>query len=460
MKDRFGFNWDSVPGTQFWRGPHLSRRVFFRHAAAAVSGYYLLPARPMETVARAAATPIARARNCIFVLMNGGPSHVDTFDLKPGAWTPPGFEPETYEGLLFPRGIMPGLAAHLDSIALMRSVRAWAAVHQLAQIWLQIGRNPTSAMAKIAPHIGSVVSIELATATPDRILPVFVSLNTGGGPANGYLPPEHSPFFVSPNGAGLGNTVHRDGLEVFDRRYDLMLRLDAAERALAELGPAPQEMAAFNRSARKLMYNSEVDSAFRFSADERARYGPGAFANACITARNLLRSRLGARFIQITLGGWDNHSNIYGGAFNPNNQNALIRQFDTGLSALMTDLKADGLLAETLIVAMGEFGRTVGNPNAQGGRDHYLQQSVLFAGAGIQGPKAIGATDEAGRATVEPGWHRGRDIRTEDVAATIYSALGIDWTTVRRDDPLGRGFEYVPFAASQDRYGPVHELWS
>jgi hypothetical protein len=460
MKDRFGFDWDSVPGTQFWRGPHLSRRVFFRHAAAAVSGYYLLPVRPMETVAQAAATPIAKARNCIFVLMNGGPSHVDTFDLKLGAWTPSGFEPEAYGGLLFPRGIMPGLAAHLDSIAFLRSVRAWAAVHQLAQIWLQIGRNPTSATAKIAPHIGSVVSLELAPSTPNRVLPVFVSLNAGSGPANGYLPPEHSPFFVNPNGAGLANTAHRDGPEVFDRRYGLMLRLDATERTLAELGPGPQEMMAFNQAARRLMYNSEVDNVFRFSTDERARYGNSAFANACITARNLLRSRLGTRFIQITIGGWDNHSNIYGAAFNPGNQNALVRQFDNGLSALIADLKADGLLNETLIVAMGEFGRTVGNPNAQGGRDHYLQQSVLFAGAGIQGPKAIGATDEDGRFTVEPGWHRGRDIRTEDVQATIYSALGIDWTTVRRDDPLGRGFEYVPFAASQDRYGPVHELWS
>jgi uncharacterized protein (DUF1501 family) len=112
------------------------------------------------------------------------------------------------------------------------------------------------------------------------------------------------------------------------------------------------------------------------------------------------------------------------------------------------------------VVAMGEFGRTTGPLNTQSGRDHFLQQSVLFAGAGIRGPKTIGATDDLGRITTEPGWERSRDIRAEDIEATIYSALGIDWTTVRRDDPLGRGYEYVPFAASQDLYGPIHELWA
>jgi uncharacterized protein (DUF1501 family) len=111
-----------------------------------------------------------------------------------------------------------------------------------------------------------------------------------------------------------------------------------------------------------------------------------------------------------------------------------------------------------LIVALGEFGRTVGGLNAQQGRDHYVQQSALLAGARIAGGRAIGATDKEGRFTTEPGWSRERDIRTEEFEATIYSALGIDWTKILRDDPTGRGFEYVPFA-SQDLYGPIHELW-
>jgi uncharacterized protein (DUF1501 family) len=130
-----------------------------------------------------------------------------------------------------------------------------------------------------------------------------------------------------------------------------------------------------------------------------------------------------------------------------------------GLGNLLNDLGQSGLLDSTLIVMVGEFGRTVGALNSQAGRDHYFQQFVLFAGAGIHGTRAIGKTDATGSSTVDPGWSRGRDVRPEDVEATIYSAMGIDWTTIRYDDPFGRGFEYVPFA-NDDIYGPLNELWA
>ena len=149
------------------------------------------------------------------------------------------------------------------------------------------------------------------------------------------------------------------------------------------------------------------------------------------------------------------HQNIYAASGLP----ALGKTFDNGLGTLIADMKAAGTLNDTLIVAMGEFGRTVGAPNQASGRDHFLQQTVLFAGAGIQGRRSIGQSDAQGAATIDPGWSRNRDVRPEDVEATIYSALGIDWTTVRRDDPTGRGFDYVPFAAERDLYGPINELW-
>src|SRR5205823_3304411 len=158
-------------------------------------------------------------------------------------------------------------------------------------------------------------------------------------------------------------------------------------------------------------------------------------------------------FIQITFGSWDHHTNIYA----PGSQlTPMAKQFDGGLGMLLADLKSDGLLDQTLIVAQGEFGRTVGPLNSNGGRDHFLQQSALFAGAGIRGGRALGATDKIGSDTVDSGWYRDRYIRPEDIEATIYSAMGIDWTTVRYDDPLKRGFEYVPFASTQDLYGPVN----
>jgi len=456
MKDRFGFDASQQTGSFFWKRPTLGRRTFFRHIASAVGGYYLMPGRPYENVARAAATPINKAKKVIFVLMGGAPSHTDTFDLKVGDWTPASFNPTTYGDILFPQGLMPNIANQMDSVALVRSTRSWAAVHGLSQTWWQIGRNPTQALSKIAPHIGSVVAIEKRSQDTDKTLPAFVSLNTGTGPGTGYLPPENAPFYISPNGGGLPNASHPDGQPRFETRYALHQGLDAELMRSSPYGALTEEMVAFDANARSLMYNPEVAKIFTFAQDERNRYGNTSFGNACITARNLLAANKGTHFVQISIGGWDMHQNIYA----PNSLPNLARQFDNGLGTLIADLKAAGTLDETLIIAMGEFGRTVGSPNQASGRDHFLQQTVLFAGGQIRGRRAIGITDKLGSTTVDPGWSRDRDVRPEDIEATIYSALGIDWTTVRRDDPTGRGFDYVPFASEQDLYGPIHELWS
>ena len=455
MKDRFGVDPTQLAGRQFWKGPHLSRRIFFR-TAAAVGGYFLMPVRPMETIARASATPVNRAKNCIFVFMNGGPSHSDTFDLKEGAWTPSFFEPTSYGDVRFPRGLFPKLADQMSSIAMIRSIKAYAGVHGLMQTWYQIGRNPLSGLSKIAPHIGSVVSLELGPQSQNRTLPPFFSLNAGAGPGEGYLTPENAPFYFSPGGGGLGNTVHPAGTAAFERRYGALMDIDSHNRDTGgDFGGSIGQMAQFNLSARKLMYNADIDRIFNFDASERARYGTTQFGNACITARNLLRAKMGTRFIQITFGSWDHHTNIYG---TTGPLATMSKQFDNGLGQLIADLRNDGLLDETLIIAMGEFGRTIGPLNSGAGRDHLQQQAAMFAGAGIAGPRVIGSTDSLGANTADPGWSRNRDIRAEDLEATIYSALGIDWTTVRHDDPLGRGFEYVP-QSPQDLYGPIHELW-
>ena len=192
-------------------------------------------------------------------------------------------------------------------------------------------------------------------------------------------------------------------------------------------------------------------------------FGNSGFGNSCIVARNLVKANLGTRYVQINIGGWDNHTNIYG-----TNRSGQIygpaTQFDRGLANLMKDLEAapgtrgGSLLDETLIVTMGEFGRTVGALNASSGRDHFFQQFCVFAGGGIIGGRVIGQTDSVARNTVEPGWSQRRNVAAEDIAATIYSALGIDYTTKRYDDPFRRGFEYVPFA-SEGAWYPVLELF-
>ncbi len=459
MRDRFGIDWNRISGVHLLRRRHLTRRCLFRHAASALGGYMLLPSRPLETVARAASSPKGTARNCVLVNMTGGPSHTDTFDLKEGAWTPTAFDPTSYGGVRWPRGLFPKLASHLDSAVLLRSVLSWTAVHGLGQSWLQIGRNPVPSVNKFAPHIGSVVSLEFAQENAGKPLPAFLSLNSGSGPENGYLASEHGPFYVNPGGNGLGNTTHPSGGDAFLRRWELLMQLDAEERSLQTLGAGTAEMVNWNLSARRLMYNSEVDAAFRFTTEERVRYGNSGFGNACLATRNLLKGGLGPRFIQINVGSWDNHNNIYTGALNASNAASLGRQFDGGLGTLIEDLKSEGLFDSTLILALGEFGRTTGNLNTTSGRDHFLQTAVFMAGAGIRGGRAIGASDAQGRSTAEPGWSLGRDIRSEDIEATIYSALGIDWTKVRYDYPAGRGFEYVPRVNNEEFYFPIHELW-
>ncbi|MBL8178909.1 MAG: DUF1501 domain-containing protein [Bryobacterales bacterium] len=455
MKNRFGFDWTRIAGAPFWRRPELGRRMFFRNIAAAVGGYFLLPSRPMEGVAKAAPSLKNTAKQVIFIVMNGGPSQIDTFDFKDGAWVPSNFNPTTYGSVRWPQGAMPRLAENMGDIALVRSIKAWALVHNLARNWIQIGRNPTLSSSRIAPHIGSVVSMEFAKQNAGRAFPAFVNLNATSGPGSGYFPPEHSPFYVSPGGGGMNNTTHRDGQPRFQKRVELLDQMTAELRESREYGPDVDEVFAFQTAARKLMYNDDVNRIFTFDQGERNRFGNTGFGNACIAARNLLRAQAGVRFIQINQGDWDHHENIY---LNNGGHVAKMREFDNALGTLIGDLRNDGLLQETLIVAMGEFGRVPGNINAGRGRDHHVQQAALFAGAGISGGKAIGATDNSGGVTTESGWSRNREIRAEDVEATVYSALGIDYTTVRKDDPIGRGFEYVPFS-DRDLYGPIHELW-
>ena len=166
----------------------------------------------------------------------------------------------------------------------------------------------------------------------------------------------------------------------------------------------------------------------------------------------------------VSVGGWDMHSNIYDKAAGTNLYTQTA-QLDPALASLLADLKAapgrtagKTLFDETLVLVAGEFGRTVGALNGQQGRDHFAINSALFAGGGVKGGQVIGATDAAGATITDSGVSGRTELRAEDIACTVYSALGIDWTTMRHDDPLGRGFEYVPNAAA-GVYAPIDRLF-
>jgi len=446
-------------------GSGFSRRQFLKVSGTGIVASYFLPvlnARLLQSATAVNPTLHRTAKNCILIFLSGAPSHIDTWDLKEGAWTPLDFAPTSFGQMRFPQGLMPKTADQLQKMTIVRSGLSWAAVHQLAQAWAQIARNPGGATGSIAPHIGAVVALESqASRQAGEILPGFVSLNQVMA-SSGYLPARYAPFAVTPSANGLAALTHPDGAPRLGDRWNLLQLIDP-DRQTGQLGRNATDMGTFYDEAKTLVDSPDVNRLFGWSADESTRYGGTNFGNSLIIARNLVGARRGTRFVQVTFGGWDHHSNIYNK--NANSLYTQMKTFDPAYANLLYDLSVTPgseagktLLDETLVVVLGEFGRTVGALNAQGGRDHFLRMSVVFAGGGVRGGTTIGTTDDAGKDAKEFGWAANRDVRPEDVSSTIYSALGIDYTTVRHDDPLNRGFEYVPFA-KDGTYGPINELF-
>jgi hypothetical protein len=447
----------------FFNRPHWTRRSFFEVLGAGVTGSYLAQRclKAWDGSPGAGATPKGTAQNVIFILLAGAPSHTDTFDLKMvNGVTPNSFNPAAINGAQFPTGLLPKLAQNFQDqdFALVRSMRSHALVHTLGQTWTQIGRNPAAALGNIAPNIGSVVALlKDSERTPSQKFPTFLALNSGGGVGSGYLPANYAPFKVTPSAGGIANTTTSavGGQTRFNTRFKLLHSLDDNLRIDSPNGTPMSDYNDFYTQADGLMYDPTVNQAFGFAASDSARYGNTALGNACLVAQQVLKAQQGTRFIQITSNdGWDMHLNIYANNVLP----AKAAILDNAVSGLLNDLKGSGLLSNTLVVMVGEFGRTVGPLSAAGGRDHWPQQFAFFAGGGIQGGAIVGQTNATGSDTADFGWSEQRYVYPEDIEATIYSAMGIDWTQTLHNDPLGRGFELVP-TTGPFQFNPVHELW-
>ncbi|HEX7151580.1 MAG TPA: DUF1501 domain-containing protein [Thermoanaerobaculia bacterium] len=467
-------------GNRLFRGPELSRRAFARLTGTGLVASWFLPSLAAATTHKQAldVPTLSTAKNVIFITLTGAPSHVDTFDLKEGAWTPSKLQPTSYGEIRWPRGLMPKLGDHLNKIAIVRSCLAWAAVHDIAQLWAQIARNPASALGAIAPHMGSVVSLELESRRdPARdVLPTFLSFRATSGAvlrSGGYFPSSYAPFTMpQPKPEGTPLFAHQAGNERFARRWALLDKLDGAARRDAAYGKDASDADLLYRQARALTESSDVGALMKYDQTAASRYvyerDPYGYGAMFLIAYRVLAARRGTRFIHLTGLDWDHHAEIYSEDSAQFNLRSESSKLDLALSSLITDLAntpgetaGKTLLDETLIVVGGEFGRTVGALNPSKGRDHHLRHSILFAGGGVRGGRTIGKTDAMGEGLVEAGWGSDptRDTRAEDVAATIYSALGIDYTTWRTDDPLRRGFEYVPLARS-GYYKPIDALFS
>jgi hypothetical protein len=448
-----------------FRRPDWTRRNFFQLMGAGVAGsYFAKEAKGQSgTCSSQNVTPLNTATNVIFVLMAGAPSPWDTFDFKSNSATPSAIDTQTLNGITWPTGIMPNLGAMLGDIAIVRSVQAHALVHSLGQTWVQIGRNPAAALGNIAPNIGSIVAFEKAAErNASDILPTFLALNSDGGVGSGYLDATYAPFRYDPTTAGLPDTSNSYGQARWQEMLNTLYTEDAPLRANSPLGKSAEDMGNFYTSAQSMMYNPAVNAMFNYSSADSTRYGASSFGNALIIAKQALASNMGVRFVQVTVGGWDMHVNIYGPNGNVTqgtNIFTLGKQFDSGMAALLADLKSSGALGSTLVIAMGEFGRTTYITPAAG-RDHFLNQFAMFAGGGVKGGLVLGTTNADGSVITDPGWSQGRPVNPEDVEATIYSAMGINWTNVCYNDPFHRGFEYVPQTFGPDYYVPINELFA
>jgi uncharacterized protein DUF1501 len=438
----------------------ITRRHFL-FGALGVSSAALLGTPNDTPVYAAGVTPRRTARTCIFINLNGGPSHLDTFDPKDGPWNPRDADIRQYPGdIVLSRRYFPMLSALTPDLCILRSVSSWEAAHSRGQFYLQTAHPFNPAFAASMPHIGAVLAYELGSSkTP---LPPFVALAPAQDEQQqGFLPGNTTPFTLQPFPTGMTSLRHdfygNQSQAFFDNSYAMLQDLDAPLRSQ----PWDDDVASYSAlvgQARNMVYNDPVGRVFQFSNADDQRYGGSSFARSLVVARNIVQANLGTVFVSASQGGWDTHAQQFDSKKGITIY-SLTNELDLALGNLILDLKASGDLSRTLIVALGEFGRTPGPLNFRDGRDHYRNvMSALLVGGGVRGGRAIGKTDATGAAITEPGWSGGRPIYVEDIVSTVYSAMGVDWTKSIENTPFGRRYIYVT-GAELGNYGPIDEVF-
>lgn len=435
-----------IDQTQPWL---LERRAFLKLGLGL--GSLLLgwanPARAEslgQAFAASSVTPRGSAKNCLFIVLRGGPSHIDTFDVKVGSWTPSKLGvAKNNAGYLWPTGVMPQLAKRADKFSIIRSLQHQEAVHERAEYYAETGRRLNPGLRAEIPHIGAVVALEYEERRIiTDIFPGFMFLGFGAYTNNGFLSPLTAPFRVDDPSSGVRDLAPNDGLSSFDRRRATLQMLNNINNTNASGEAFP----VFQDQAEKLMRDPITKQVFTLTSNDSQRYGNNYFGLSLAAARNVFQADRGTHFIEVDQYGWDNHVNIYDDANLP----GLCKQLDQALAALLDDLattpttNGKSLLDETVIVVTGEFGRTVGALTQSKGRDHYPYTfSALLAGGGIQGGRTVGTTDDMGAGIKDVGWSQGRPIHFPDIVTTVYSLLGIDWTKTLTNTPSGRPYRYA-----------------
>jgi hypothetical protein len=365
----------------------------------------------------------AKAKSVILLWMDGGPSQFDTFDPKLNA--PKGIKSEFGAIKTNVTGVeicelMPNMAKVMDKATLVRTMSHDEGAHERACHTLLTGWHPNPSM--VYPSIGSVVSKELG---PNGPLPPYITVPGNdfafGYGQSGYMEAAYNPFAVGgdPNNEhfSVRDVALPNGLTL-DRLNDRRSLLKTVDGAFKRFDNTPMAHSRddFYQRAYDMISSPAAKKAFNIEEEKkevRERYGRHTFGQGCLLARRLVEA--GVRFVTVTHGGWDTHSDNAKSA-----KDHLVPPVDQGMAALIGDLHERGLLKDTLVVWMGEFGRTP-EINPLAGRDHWPNTGcALFAGAGVPGGQVIGKTDDKGAEAKD------RKVSPQDIAATLYAKLGIN----------------------------------
>ncbi len=386
----------------------------------------------------------AKATSAIFINLGGGPSHMDTFDLKPNA-------PTEFRGEFNPiqtnvSGIeisehLPKLAQQMDKFAILRGVTHTLAAHELGSQYVNTGNRPIPSIE--FPGYGAVVTKELGGLED---LPQFVAVPSSPQKA-GYLgvryaalstgktPVAGQPFGV--RGVTLGN-----GLTVADveKRRSLLEDLDTTFKSVEKNSQLLDGLDRFGDQAYSMITSSRSREAFDVSKESpsyAAPFGTTGFGQSCLLASRLVES--GVRFVTVNYGGWDTHNDNW-----VRLKTKQLPPFDEGLAALFNGLAQKGLLASTCVFVTGEFGRTPKINTTRNGRDHYARAMfMLLAGGGIKPGQVLGASDDKAQGPAGDGF------KPDHVAASFYHNLGIDshkeyQTNIGRPVMIVRDGEIIP----------------
>lgn len=390
----------------------MTRRHFMQHAAGA--GALLGSSLAMGHSLQLHAQELKKNRkSAILLWMGGGPATIDLWDLKPGASTGGPFKPISTSGDVQICEHLPMMAQQMHNMAIVRSMSTREADHDRGRYYMHTGFVPNPNVEH--PSYGAVLAHELMSQRPELEIPPFISVG-GASEGPGFLGMAWSPFTVGSDGRVNDLDMGLDERRLVQRMKVLeMIEKNFINQARGNASEDHQKILA---KTVNLMTSAQME-AFKVAKEPEAvreRYGDNPFGRGCLMARRLVE--VGVPFIEVDLGGWDNHQGIHNIL-----QTQRLPVLDKAMSALVADLEQRRMLQDTAIVWMGEFGRTP-RINGDAGRDHWARSwSVVVGGGGMKGGIAVGATSEDGtEVTTEP-------YTSEDVMASICKSLGISLET-------------------------------